>query len=239
MKYIFPKFILLSLIFLCLNTFASAQNEQFNQADSLFANKKYTEAFKVYDQIFSEGLASQAMLMKMAFIKEGLGSYAEALYYLNLYYNQTSDKAALTKMRAIAEQHALSGYEYSDFQFFINFLHKFQLELTGALLAISLLILAYSYRSRKRGERPVTGVVLQLVVVLSMGILINGFIFKEAAIVATDNVVLMSGPSAAAEPVNVIEKGHRVEVLKEGPVWVRILWDNEPVYVRSKNLRTL
>jgi hypothetical protein len=52
------------------------------------------------------------MLLKMAFVKEGLGDYSNALYYLNLYYLKTYDKKVLKKMENLAERyHKLEGYE--------------------------------------------------------------------------------------------------------------------------------
>lgn len=239
MKNFFKKFLLTALIIVLSVLETYAQEATLGQADSLFVNKKYTEAFKEYEKIFSEGKASPAMLTRMAFIKEGLGNYAEALYYLNLYYQHTSDKGALVKMREIAEAHNLYGYEYSDFKFFLTFLQKYLPQIIFSLLAFSVFLLAYSYSRRRKNETPITATVLQVVVILLIGTLINGFIFEQSAIIARDNVVLMSGPSAGAEPVQVIARGHRVEVLKEGPVWNRILWEDKPVYIRSKNLKTL
>ena len=43
------------------------------------------------------------MLLKMAYIQEGLEQYPEALYYLNLYYNQNPSKKVLAKMETLAE----------------------------------------------------------------------------------------------------------------------------------------
>ncbi|MGB3465691.1 MAG: hypothetical protein WBA74_10490, partial [Cyclobacteriaceae bacterium] len=55
--------------------------DRLTTADSLFQAKKYTESFELYEQIIVEDMAySPAMLLKMAFIKEGLGDYSNALY---------------------------------------------------------------------------------------------------------------------------------------------------------------
>ena len=237
MKIFFGKIAGAILLAACFLQKVSAEDTTLGRADSLFANKKYTEAFQLYDQIFREGNASSAMLVKMAFIKEGLGNYADALYYLNLYYSQTSDKEALAKMRAIAEEQKLMGYEYSDTQYFLNYLMKYKTGIILCLLAIMIFLSVYAFRNR--ANRPVGTFIFQFLISGVIAVLINGWFYKESAIISQDNVLLMSGPSAGAEPVDYIGKGHRVELLKEGQVWCQIRWEGKSVFVRNKNLKVL
>lgn len=239
MKFFFSKIILIALFITIFTSKSIAQESDLHTADSLFANKKYTEAFKYYEKIFNGGNASVAMFLKMAFIKEGLGNYADALYYLNLYYQQTSDKSVLIKMREIADEHNLIGYEYSDFRFFINFLREYLLEIVVCLFALSLFLLAYIFSRKRKNEKPVIAMVLQAAVIILIGILINGVPFQRSAIISADNVLLMTGPSAGAEPLYFVDKGHRVDLLEQGDIWNKILWENQPVYVRSKNVKVL
>ena len=42
------------------------------------------------------------MLLKMAYIQEGLNHVGQALYYLNLYYLASKDKSVLGKMEELA-----------------------------------------------------------------------------------------------------------------------------------------
>lgn len=239
MKNFFSGLILTVLFtFTCL-TQLNAQEKALIYADSLFQQQKYTEAFKDYESIYLTGNASPAMLMKMAFIKEGLGDYAQALYYLNAYYQLTSDKDALSKMRDIANEHHLTGYEYSDFKFFLNAIQKYENMILFCLVASSLFLLVYIFKQKRKNEPPVTATILQLVVVCLVAVLINGLIYQKSAIIATDKSLLMTGPSAAAEPVDFIGKGHRVEVLDANDIWSKIKWEDQEVYIRNKNLEIL
>lgn len=239
MKNIFNGFILIALSLVFNPVASSAQDIMLGYADSLFEAQKYTEAFKDYEKIYNQGKASPAMLARMAFIKEGLGNYADALYYLNIYYKQTSDKAALEKMREIAEQHQLSGYEYSDFKFFQNFLYRYETHFILGLLAISLFLLVYIFRNKARNERPATASVFQVIVLIIAAILINGLISEKTAIIYQDQSPLMTGPSAASEPLLLVEKGHKVEILDANDIWTRIRWEDQEVYIRNKNLKML
>ena len=60
------------------------------------------------------------MLLKIAYIKEGLGDITSAQYYLNEYYLATSNEQALQKMEDLAEANDLKGYQHNDITFFFN-----------------------------------------------------------------------------------------------------------------------
>jgi tetratricopeptide (TPR) repeat protein len=90
-----------------------------HQADTLFRARRYTESLRTYEQILQgSGQATPAMLLRMAFIEEGLGRYTEALYYLNLYYRRQPRQAVAVKMEDMAARYNLAGYQFSDLDFF-------------------------------------------------------------------------------------------------------------------------
>ena len=210
---------------------------ELSSADSLFAEKKYTEAYQLYDNIFSKGYSSPSMLVKMAFIKEGLGDYTQALYFLNLYYDQTSNRKVLLKMREIAEKHNLVGYEYSDTKFITNFFYKNRHLLLMALMSISLFIIVYSFKKRRTVSfMPFIG---QGIILGLIFILINGFFFKQYAIVTGSNTIAMQAPSAGSEPVELIEKGNKIILLENRPIWSKIRWNEEEVYIKSNLIKKI
>jgi hypothetical protein len=229
------KFLIFLIILTGLNNPTFAQAEQ-RAADSLFLQKKYTEAFDQYVQIYQGGQASSAMLQKMAFIQEGLGNYVTALYYLNRYYNLTANKKVLAKMRAIAEEQNLSGYEYSDVEFFQNFLFRYNKYFVGILVALSILLLAYIYRKKKLNEPIGFAGTFYVLVLAALFLISNQFFVKDRAIIKDDQSVLMTGPSAGAEPIDIISKGHRVTILAVTPAWVKIQWHDQEAYIRNNKL---
>ena len=217
-----------------------AENQDLlRQADSLYQVKKYTEAFQHYQKLFEQNRGSAAMLARMAFIKEGLGDYANALYFLSLYYNQTSDKKVLTKMRELAEKHELIGYEYSDSAFIAGIAQKYKYELLLLLFFFSLVITFYIYRKKKHREQPVTSAIFQIVTIVFAMLLINNVFFQDYGIVSQGNTLLMSGPSAGAEPVEMIDKGHKLKLLESDEVWSKVIWNDQEVFIRSKNLKRI
>jgi hypothetical protein len=228
----------ISIIYISLPAFCESPAEKLQLADSLFKQKKYTQSFELYRQIQLEyQKASPAMLLKMAFIKEGLGDYTTALYFLNLYYLKTYDKKVLKKMENLAEQNKLYGYNYDDAEFFLNLYHQYQLQID--LLFLSLILLFFAFLMYQRRQQKAAPLVQQLVfIALLIAVFsLNNFAREHPkAIVANSNIYLMKGPSPGSDVVDVISKGHRVEILDKEDVWVKVSWNDDEVYVKGFNL---
>ncbi len=234
------SFILIIGICSALSAFAMPAKEQLVLADSLFKAGKYTQSYEIYENILmSEKKASPSMLLKMAFIKEGLEDYSDALYYLNLYYKKTYDKRVLKKMEKLAKAHHLTGYEYDDTEFFLNLYHQYYDQIIFAMMAIILFIFAILiYHKKHTDESPVFAGVI-FTIFLAFLFYINNFGREyPKAIIDRDNAYLMEGPSAGASVVDIVNKGHRVELLKRDQAWSKIKWGDQTVYVRNNSLRT-
>jgi hypothetical protein len=93
MKYKFLLFLLFSI----LTALDSNADPILFEADSLFRSKKYTESKSIYSEITTTGKASPSLLLKLAYIDEGLGDYVQALFHLNNYYSMTSNQQALDR----------------------------------------------------------------------------------------------------------------------------------------------
>jgi hypothetical protein len=234
---------ILRLIIVCIfsvSFFFSKSNEKnLLEADSLFANQKYTEAFQVYESIFYEGIYTESMLLKMAFIKDGLGNYVDALFYLDLYYKNSGDKSVVSKIEEISAEKDLVGYSYNDSHIFKALLNKYSLQLQLALMSITLFLAVYIYRKRKQQERPVTASIFQLLVLGAILILSNNGFQNTYGIINQSNTLLRNGPSAGAEPVAFIDKGHKVQIIKRSDVWTKINWQGEEVFLRNGKIKII
>ncbi len=209
-------------------------------ADSLFELSKYTESFKIYQEFHDRNQGSPSMLLKMAFIKEGLNDYPAALYYLNRYYLLTSNERVLKKMDDLAEDHNLVGYEYTDLDFFLSYYYKFQNEVNLAILGIALLLFALIlYRRIKTGERPVVAGILFVITLGLLSYLVNFGIRYKKGIILESPAYLMSGPSAGSDVLAVVDKGHKVEILGTKDVWVKIKWGEKVAYLKENKIRQI
>ncbi|ELR68708.1 hypothetical protein C900_05891 [Fulvivirga imtechensis AK7] len=235
------KISIICILFILVSAQLPARDQTDNaqlQADSLFQARKYTESFEIYQHLLhKERLVSPSMLLKMAFIKEGLGDYTQALYYLNLYYLHTADKKALTKMEELAKKKDLRGYEFNDLEFFKTIFFKYFNEIVLVLLTISLLLMVLILYRKKADQRPV-GLAISIVVVL--GLLFYTLNFGKdynRGIITQNNTYLMEGPSAGAKVVTIIGKGHRLPIGGQKDVWTQTEWEGKEAYVKQDKIR--
>lgn len=209
-----------------------------SQADSLFSNKKYTESYLIYDSIFFEKKHySPQMLMKMAFVKEGIGEYEKALYYLNYLYFWHPDQRIADKMSNMAEKHNLDGYESSDldlaFQLFTNYKTNISYSIITllSLLLIGLLFIHFKYNN-------ISYPLIALIIVFS-GVLLylNNFNpFDQKAIIKQNNSLVMSDASSASTLLETQQKGNRISILAEKDNWYLIEIEDTSGYIKKNQL---
>lgn len=237
-----PKLFILFLAYFIscsFSAFCNSPKEKLILADSLFAQKKYIQSFELYEDIQNyDQKASSAMLLKMAFIKEGLGDYTDALYYLNLYYLKTYNKKALKKMENLAKQNKLSGYNYDDVEFFLNIYHQYHLQINFLIVGMVFMFFGILYYQKKtnKDKAGLPGIIY-ISVLLVMLIINNYGREHKKAIITSSGVHLMKGPSPGTDVIDVISEGHRVDILGQDDVWVKISWNDHIVYIKSFNLR--
>jgi hypothetical protein len=219
---------------------ASGQVTSFRlgQADSLFEKKQYTQSLEHYQAILERGEYTPAMLLKMAYIEEGLGRVGQALYYLDRYYVVTNDKLVLDKMKELSTKYNLQGYEYSDATLALSFYHDYRESISIALAAITVFLLSLLFFWRKRGKRSIVAGTFLAIVLLAFVLHINVGEKITTGIIGEPDTYLMDGPSPGATVVSVIDEGHRVEVVGKVDVWYKVRWGEGTVFIRDHSLLT-
>ena len=237
-----PKlfFIFLTLfVSISFSVFCESSKQNLILADSLFKQKKYTQSFELYENIlYSDKKTSSAMLLKMAFIKEGLGDFTNALYYLDLYYLKTNDKKVLKKMENLAEQKNLSGYEYDDIAFFLNMYYQYQLQIDLLIIGLILMVFAIIFYQKKKNKMISRSPGVAYIFLLIILLVVNNFGREhKKAIITSPLAYLMKGPSPGSELIEVATQGHRVEILGQEDIWSKITWNDQTAYIKNTNLK--
>ncbi|HVD98407.1 MAG TPA: SH3 domain-containing protein [Cytophagaceae bacterium] len=204
-------------------------------ADSLFEKKQYTESMELYERFFHSGYYTPRMLIRLSLIKEGLGDYTYALYYLNVYYTKIPDKSVLKKMDELAARYNLEGYDYNDLVFFISLYHRYYIYIVFAFLGASLLFLIYLYIKKLEGSGMGLRPLLFMLILGAVYVISNYDIIPEKAIVNSD-ASLMSAASSGADLLGHIKKGHRVTIKSRKDIWCKIEWHGQIAFVRENNL---
>jgi hypothetical protein len=229
--------IFLALIF-CATAAAGQQVSGFRlkQADSLFKARQYVQSVEHYQAILDNKQYTPAMLLKMAYVHEGLKHTGQTLYCLNLYYLATKDRKALDKMEALATKFGLEGYKNSDFDLALAAYQDYHLPVSAALAAVIVFLLSFSFYLKKRKRKPVATMTLAVLFMILMLAHVNAGDKLARAILINPHTYAMSGPSSGAQVVSVLPEGHRVEVVGKHDVWLEVKWNDQNVYIREGSL---
>ena len=94
---------IISFLLISVGVFVSVcSHSQSIKADSLFQEKKYMEALTQYDSVFNAGFYTESMLLKMAYINEGLGRNEDAIYYLKFLNRENPSLELQSKIEELA-----------------------------------------------------------------------------------------------------------------------------------------
>ncbi|TAD99017.1 MAG: SH3 domain-containing protein [Bacteroidetes bacterium] len=244
-KKILKIFIGLSFVFVQLAN-AQSVSQELNKADLLFGQKKYTEALPIYEKLLeSQQIYSPAMLLKMAYIREGMipSDYTTALFYLNLYYQHLPESRVLEKITELADKNKLAGYKLSDVEYLLANYKKYHFFVILSIIALFASGLAYIYFSHKKGNDVLYYAILFSLLMSVFFYVYNVGFDKKKGIVKKEKVFLMKSPSAAGELLDTVEKGNCLEIIEKQDIWYKVKWQNREetveAYVRESGLYLL
>jgi hypothetical protein len=212
--------------------------DKVQQADSLFAAGNEADAARLYETAIANGhTATDPMLLKLASAYERQNDVSHLLYYLQIYFDRHPDDAVLRKMNEIARANNLNGYETDDLNYFYLFYRKY-----GTYLLLFLLlpggyvfsIMMLKIVKKQPVDRRQKWVVLFYLILLLLFVNLPEGV--QSGITSRDRVLLRSDPSAAAPVIEVIGRGHKVNILGSKDIYLRVLWRNELYYIRQDNV---
>ena len=224
------RILIFFLIFVTTNILA---NEKYllNEGDSLFKLRKYVDAKKIYENLYYEkNYFSDAMLLKLSFIEEGIGNYEKALIYLSKHYYQTHNKETSTKIKSIAKKNELIGFEQNDLSLILNAYNK-NIYLIHSILVV-ILVLYLIIWEKKDTSYHIRFMIISVIVLAIM----NFNLTKKQGIVDQDNTYIMNGPSSGSDVYSIIKKGNKLKISKEYSTWYEVIFENKKKYIRKKNI---
>jgi hypothetical protein len=239
MQWRFLKILLLILpgLFFIHNPILAQQSSfRLRQADSLFQAKQYTQSLELYQTMFDQHHYTPAMLLKMAYIEEGLGETGRALYHLNLYFKVTNDKSALEKMEQLATKYNLEGYEQTDAGIALSYYHDYRSIITITLASFLFLTASLAFYQTRKKSKPVALSIFMIFWITLLAVHLNLGEGINTGIISHPQTYVMSGPSAGAPVTAILTAGHRVEIIGKKDVWLKIRWEGETVYVKESNI---
>ncbi|MBL7834863.1 MAG: hypothetical protein JNK18_12965 [Cyclobacteriaceae bacterium] len=233
------KIVKLSVFLLFFGTIAAAQtnNPLLVRADSLFAQKRYIQSLELYRKLFDDHRYTPAMLLRMAYVEEGLNNVSQSAYYLNLYYLATQDQDVLKKLEELATKNRLEGYSTDESDRLLSFYLTHRDLITWVLLGLAVLTMAIALTQRLMMKNKPVGEFVALCIVSGLLIMhLSQPALFEKAIISKNNTYMMNGPSAGASVMAVVRDGHRVDVLGTKDIWTKVRLGESEGYVRTSSL---
>ena len=236
------KFYYISIVLLGIFSFSNriiSKNLNLNKADSLFNLQIYTEAKLIYDSLYyKENLYSESMLLKMALIEEGLENYEKSIYYLSQYQSINNNESSEIKIKKIANNYDLEGYEKNDFDYLQNILKENRIIIIYSLLLLILLIFIINiYRILKSKKAPT--LVLTFYIISILFLLIININLPKSGIVYFENTFIMEKPSSGSDLYQIVKKGDKLKIIGEESVWYKIKINKTQKYIRKKNIKII
>jgi hypothetical protein len=192
-----------------------------------------------YRSILEQREYTPAMLLKMAYIEEGLQQTGRALYYLSLYYQVTKEAGVLEKMDELAAKYRLEGYARSDSDRFMTFYYDHHYKITLVLAALLVFIISFTFYVKRKSGKPLVPLIVFMFAAVGFLVHVNWGEERVSGIVGESQTYLMSGPSSGATVVGVIDGGHKVKVLGQHDVWIKIEWHGQAAYIKESSLLPL
>src|SRR5690606_32112953 len=166
-QFFLTKFAIL-LLALLQSFNCQADNQSLVEADSLFKSKNYQEAQVLYESILNQDHSySPAMLLKMAFISEGMGDFSKTILYLSKYYDHHPNPQIPNKIKELTNQTSQNDYSVTDWQQSLGLLSENNQMIISILTILLILALIAQVMEGFQTRYFVTGSVLIGLVSLS------------------------------------------------------------------------
>ena len=193
---------------------------------------------EIYRSNFNEGIYSSSMLLKMAFIEEGIGDNEQATIYLSKYYDLSPNPQAITKIKSLTGQDVLVGYEVSDSQRFLIFLSEYKEYIVGGLSLFLLISMVSNWwTGRKSAQNESYWPTVLLIIVIFVA---NNFLEgPRTGLITSSPTFIVSKPTAGGDLVEMVEPGHRVRIKSSKDNWYEIEWKDKVSYIKKENVTRL
>lgn len=231
--------ILIFVVFAVARVMASESPESLlSRADSLFAEKRFSEASDTYNQLFTSGYVTPSSLLRAAWIQEGRGDVPGTLLHLYRYHQITNDKEAWQKITKMASDAGLEGYELSDFQLWHLSLAPYAIWVTVALALTVLGIQALVFYRKRQVKAPLGNrwAYVNLGLLAAIFVLVNYASPKRHVFVQAGDGILMKDASIAADRGPSVRQGDLFDYDGEQDVWIRLKRNEDVLYVRRNQI---
>tara|TARA_B000000475_G_scaffold215605_1_gene177913 strand:+ start:2670 stop:3380 length:711 start_codon:yes stop_codon:yes gene_type:complete len=205
------------------------------KGDSLFELKKYVEAKEYYDILyFDKELYTNSMLLKLAFIENGLGNFEKSIFYLSKHKKEDDNEIIDQNLFNLVTENDLKTYDNSDYDYLLKIYKTNKQYIIIFLLTVLLTVFCLNIIRRKRNQKiKYIKTFFTLSVIIMLMINIKG---AQEGIILNENTFIMNNPSSGSDVYQIIKKGEKIKIISESEVWYEVELENQRKYIRKKNI---
>lgn len=231
-------FFLLINFYLTQSVHSQTNPSKINLADKYFAQKEYSKAKAVYYNLIKEKYNfKNNALLKLAYIHEFEKDFTKTLYFLNLYYERKPTEIVMTKMNSIANENNIDGYELTDFFLILLLIKQYSYIFILILALLGLyVILVFAIKKSKKEPIPLKQKFVFLLYLFGVFFILNITKFYKQGIIHNENTSLREDPSSASPVNELLQSGHRINIIGSEDIWYRIFRNNKFYYINKTNV---
>lgn len=208
-------------------------------ADSLFRINKKAEAISAYKTIIKNGSFSPALFLKLAYLQETSGDISGALVSLNSLYKINPDPEIHLKMEELALSDNLSGYQYTDRQYFNTLYQKYYYYILLAILILAGFYFSHLILKKIRGNNLGMRPLLFITTLFILFYIANFNIQPPQAVIINHNTLVMSAPSPGSNLIEMTRAGHRVNLIDRQDIWFQVEYNRQTGYIKASDLHII
>ncbi len=211
-----------------LNAQASSDGALNNleSGDKAFEAGQFTQALKLYEDVYSQGKFSEKMLYRLAYMHENLRAYPQAIYYLKKAAQEFGDKGTEGKIRQLMQRQGSNRFFTGDgWNDYLSFYRNWSWLFFGVFGACILGLGVHYWMPNNN-----MAAWRQLAVVGVWAILfLSGAVIFHRSFLMPQRAVLMENTAFYAEPgfssnhrLNAFSLGETLDIDDRNDVWLQV-----------------
>lgn len=239
MRHKIFSFFLVFFITISFSNTSSGKNISLIRADSLFKENKRAEAISAYHSILDNGSFSPMLFLKLAYMQETSGDVSGAMVTLNTLYKINPDPEIHLKMEELAHINNLSGYQYTDRQYFNTLYQKYYYYILLFVLITSGLYFVHLNLKKIKGNNMGMRPLLFICTLLVLFYIVNFNIQPLHAVIINKHTLIMSAPSPGSDLLEITGSGHRVSLIDKNDIWYQVDIHDKTGYIKKSDLHII
>ncbi|HEX2901540.1 MAG TPA: hypothetical protein VHS96_17645 [Bacteroidia bacterium] len=194
--------------------------------DKAFEAGQFTQAMKMYEEVYSQGKFSEKMLYRLAFMHENLRAYPQAIYYLKKAAQEFGEKDTDGKIRQLMQRQGSTRFFTGDsWNEYLSFFRSWGW-IVFAVFGICIAGLGVHYllpNKNMRAWRQLTVVSAWALLFLSSAVIFHRSFLVPQRAVLMENTAFYAEPGFSSKHrIDAFSLGETLDIDARSDVWLQV-----------------